>query len=138
MAMHLAGQWATAIGGGATALICHHELMRQQMERQLLLEIPHANVNIAGEGASWLMVDGDERVLVATIDGLLDLVLEGEDRWDYWLWWLKTRGLFSAITELQHMPFWAEPRGFSYIKDYVKILSSLVHLNNDHHFYNCP
>lgn len=46
---------------------------------------------------------------------------EGEDRWEYWLWWLKSRGLFSAITERQHMPFWADPRGFSYRKDYVKI-----------------
>jgi hypothetical protein len=46
---------------------------------------------------------------------------EGEDRWEYWLWWLKKRGLFSALTELQHMPFWAEPRGFGYRKDYVKI-----------------
>ena len=46
---------------------------------------------------------------------------EGEDRWDYWLWWLKTRGLFSAITELQHMPFWAEPRGFNNRKGYMNL-----------------
>ena len=46
---------------------------------------------------------------------------EGEDRWDYWLWWLKSRGLFSAITERQHMPFWADPRGFNYRKNYMNI-----------------
>lgn len=46
---------------------------------------------------------------------------EDEDRWEYWLWWLKTRGLFSAITERQHMPFWADPRGFSYRKNYMNI-----------------
>ena len=50
------------------------------------------------------MVDGDERVLVATIDGLLDLVLRDEARW---------RSRFESggiVTDEGHLVFGREKR----------------------------
>jgi len=83
IAMYLAVQWAkaAAVGGdgGASLLICHHEGMRAVMAAQVCLELGEgATVEPCDGGdveAAWVRSDDSSAaVLVATIDGLVDVV----------------------------------------------------------------
>ena len=87
IAVHLAGQWATAQDGGPTLYLCHHSRMQQQVLKQIELELrnelsifENAVFEEAFSGpqpcATWVRAPPsapeDVNVLVATIDGVID------------------------------------------------------------------
>ena len=84
IAVHLVGRWATASDGGPSLYVCHHVRMQQHVIKQVRLEFmkelgisKDAVVveDCAGvEEATWVRSGDDQAsVLVATIDGVVDL-----------------------------------------------------------------
>ena len=60
------------------------------------------------------LISNDEKPLV---------IPNGQNTWLYWNRWLKENNLFSAMSEKQNVPFWQDPRGYNYVKNYyTKIL----------------